>query len=440
MTKTPVCDFIKKYRKISKRFHMPGHKGAGKVEKDDITEIVGADVLYSPSGIILQSEKIASKIFESSATFFSVEGSSLLIRAVVYLLSTRRIGMQSVKIAAARNVHSSFISACALSGVDPVWLYGDEDNMMSTNLNLVALDAFLKAEKPLALYITSPDYLGYRSVISQISDICHKYGTLLVVDNAHGAYLKFVDNKSHPLDAGADICIESAHKTLPCLTGTAYLHFGKNCPDYFLDNANDALRLFASTSPSYLLIESLDKFNGLAEKYAEKVKKTVCYVSEVKEALKKVGFDLCGDEPLKITLMPKNYGYLGTEVAEFLEKHGVYAEFFDKDYVTFMISPLNKKSSIDKLCALLKTLPKKDGITTSPPRRVVGERALSIRDAVFSLKEEIPVTEACGRVLAELSVSCPPAVPVLCVGEVITKEAVEAFTYYDINNVKVVKR
>lgn len=418
---------------------MPGHKGVGRVEKDDITEIVGADVLYSPSGIILQSEKIASKIFGSKATFFSTEGSSLLIRAVVYLLSTYRGGAQPIKIAAARNVHSSFISACALSGIDPVWLYGDEDNIMSTNLNLVELNAFLKAEKPLALYITSPDYLGYRSAIKQIADICHQNETLFIVDNAHGAYLKFVDDESHPLDLGADICIESAHKTLPCLTGTAYLHFGKNCPDYFSDNANDALRLFASTSPSYLLIESLDKFNGFAEKYAEKVKKTACYVLEAEKNLEKVGFSLCGDEPLKITLMPKNYGYTGADIAKYLEKHGVYAEFFDKDYITFMISPLNKKSAIEKLCALLQALPKKDAITNLPPPRIVGKKVLSIRDAVFSKKEEIPVAEACGRILAELMVSCPPAVPVLCVGEVITKEAAEAFTYYDINHVKVVK-
>ncbi len=440
MIRTPVCDFIEKYRSNKTRFHMPGHKGVGSVERDDITEIRGADVLYSPSGIILQSEKIASEIFGSKATFFSTEGSSLLIRAAVYLVKKYKSDEKKcVKIAAARNVHSSFVSACALSDVNPVWIYGESESLMSCKILGSSLDAFLREEKPDCLYITSPDYLGCMADIKKIADVCHKNGVLLIVDNAHGAYLKFIGKNTHPLDCGADICIESAHKTLPCLTGTAYLHFGESCPDYFVQNANDAIRLFASTSPSYLLIASLDRFNGLAESYAEMIISTSSVISEVKKSLSEAGYELCGDEPLKITLKPKSYGYTGDEIADVLEKQGIIVEFFDKDYVTLMISPYNKKSAIQKTLKVLKSIPKKTAVSIAPPKVVVGKRALSIREAVFSKTEEVRTDIAKGRVLAELCVSCPPAVPILCCGEIISDEAVSAFEYYGVNTLKVVK-
>lgn len=440
MSKTPVCDFIKKYRDNSLRFHMPGHKGAKGIEKDDITEIDGADVLYAPRGVILESEKIASRVFGSKATFYSTEGSSLSIRATVYLTAAyaKSLG-KDCKIAAIRNVHSSFVSACALNGVDPVWIYGNNENLISCVLDLALLKELLRREKPIALYVTSPDYLGYRSDIGQISKICHDENILLIVDNAHGAYLKFTEKNSHPLDLGADISIDSAHKTLPCLTGSAYLHFGKTAPDFFIDNANFALNLFASTSPSYLLISSLDAFNGKAEAFKNQVCETVKAVVSLKTRLENNGYTLVGDEPLKITLSTKSYGYRGCKIASILKEKGIYAEFCDEDYITFMIAPANGNDALDILASHLLSIPKKIPITVKPPKAVVGVKALSIRDAAFSNFEEVDVDNSEGKILAGLTLSCPPAIPVLICGEVINKEAISSFKYYGIKNVKIVK-
>lgn len=440
MQTTPVSDFIKKYRKNKMRFHMPGHKGVGKTERDDITEVFGADVLYSPNGVILESEKIASKIFGSKATFYSTEGTSLNVRAVVFLvkLYAKSIGREA-KIVAVRNVHSSFISALALTDINPVWLYGKGDSIIDRTPSLDEIREVIEREKPIALYLTSPNYLGYRSVIDDISKICHANDTLLIVDNAHGAYLKFLPESEHPLDLGADICMDSAHKTLPCLTGTAYLHFGKTCPDFFVGNANDALKLFASTSPSYLLIKSLDEFNQKAESYKKSVKITARRVDLLKATLSEKGYRLVGNEPLKITIAPKSYGYTGKEIADILMRKKVFVEFYDDDYVTLMVAPNNGDYSLNFFKKILLSIPKRTEITTLPPKLPSIKTAMGVREAEFSPKEEVLVSRTKGRVLAELCVSCPPAVPILCIGEVIDSDAILAFTYYGIDRIKVVK-
>lgn len=419
---------------------MPGHKGVGKTERDDITEVFGADVLYSPNGVILESEKIASKIFGSKATFYSTEGTSLNVRAVVFLvkLYAKSIGREA-KIVAVRNVHSSFISALALTDINPVWLYGKGDSIIDRTPSLDEIREVIEREKPIALYLTSPNYLGYRSVIDDISKICHANDTLLIVDNAHGAYLKFLPESEHPLDLGADICMDSAHKTLPCLTGTAYLHFGKTCPDFFVGNANDALKLFASTSPSYLLIKSLDEFNQKAESYKKSVKITARRVDLLKATLSEKGYRLVGNEPLKITIAPKSYGYTGKEIADILMRKKVFVEFYDDYYVTLMVAPNNGDYSLNFFKKILLSIPKRTEITTLPPKLPSIKTAMGVREAEFSPKEEVLVSRAKGRVLAELCVSCPPAVPILCIGEVIDSDAILAFTYYGIDRIKVVK-
>lgn len=419
---------------------MPGHKGVGKTERDDITEVFGADVLYSPNGVILESEKVASKIFGSKATFYSTEGTSLNVRAVVFLvkLYAKSIGREA-KIVAVRNVHSSFISALALTDINPVWLYGKGDSIIDRTPSLDEIREVIEREKPIALYLTSPNYLGYRSVIDDISKICHANDTLLIVDNAHGAYLKFLPESEHPLDLGADICMDSAHKTLPCLTGTAYLHFGKTCPDFFVGNANDALKLFASTSPSYLLIKSLDEFNQKAESYKKSVKITARRVDLLKATLSEKGYRLVGNEPLKITIAPKSYGYTGKEIADILMRKKVFVEFYDDDYVTLMVAPNNGDYSLNFFKKILLSIPKRTEITTLPPKLPSIKTAMGVREAEFSPKEEVLVSRTKGRVLAELCVSCPPAVPILCIGEVIDSDAILAFTYYGIDRIKVVK-
>ena len=147
---------------------------------------------------------------------------------MVYLLSL--YGKQQGKkplIAAARNAHKAFLTAAAMLDAEVQWLYPRHpDSYLSCDLSPEELEEFLQSapEKPTAVYLTSPDYLGNTADIRRLAEVCHRWGVLLAVDNAHGAYLKFLPKSMHPIDLGADICCDSAHKTLPVLTGGAYLH------------------------------------------------------------------------------------------------------------------------------------------------------------------------------------------------------------------------
>ena len=203
--KTPIADFVSEYasKQIS-RFHMPGHKGKGLLgcERLDITEICGADVLYSPEGIIAESESNASALFGTRHTYYSAEGSSLAIKAMLALIKKKAPASRRARVLAARNVHKAFVYACALLDIDTDWLFpASYSHLCACKIAPEQLDDALKAAKilPNAVYITSPDYLGSVSDISGLSSVCHKHGVPLLVDNAHGAYLAFTEPSMHPI-------------------------------------------------------------------------------------------------------------------------------------------------------------------------------------------------------------------------------------------------
>ena len=436
---TPICDFVRDYgSKDNIRLHMPGHKGQALLgmEALDITEIDGADSLYEASGIIRQSEENASRMF-GCPTFYSTEGSSQCIRAMLYLamLYAKEQGKKSV-IAAGRNAHKTFLTGAALLDLDVRWMYPkDGGSYLSCGLTAEEVEAVLEAEKPTAVYLTSPDYLGNVADIAGIAGVCHRHGALLLVDNAHGAYLKFLEPSRHPMDQGADICCDSAHKTLPVLTGGAYLH----CREEFRDWAKNALALFGSTSPSYLILQSLDRVNPYLASLADRLKAFVPGVEAVKEKLSQHGFVLYGQEPLKITISAKPYGYTGRELADILLKSRVVSEFADPDFLVLMLTPENPQWELDALTEALLSLPRKTEIGEKPPRFHPGRRVCSPRDAMLSPMETVPVAESEGRVLAAATVGCPPAVPIVVSGERIDAHAVECFRYYGITHCSVMK-
>ena len=265
---TPICDFVRAYReREALRLHMPGHKGRPLLgpEELDITEIPGADVLYHARGLIRESEENAASLFGSARTLYSAEGSSLCIRAMLQLsLLYARLRGLPPRVAAGRNAHRVFLEAAALLDLELRWI-GCGPSLLSCVPTLSELEALFSDPEsaPAAVYLTSPDYLGNCLDLAPYAELCRRHGALLLVDNAHGAYLKFLSPSKHPLDQGADLCCDSAHKTLPVLTGGAWLHLSHSCPKELLPMAEQALALFASTSPSYLILQSLDAVNPL---------------------------------------------------------------------------------------------------------------------------------------------------------------------------------
>ena len=438
MITTPICDFLKQYaEKDVLRLHMPGHKGQGKlgVEQYDITEVSGADSLYEAAGIIHQSEQNASALF-GCPTYYSAEGSSLAIRAMVYLaMQHAKARGKQPKIAAGRNAHKVFLSAVTLLDVDVAWIAGD--SYLSCKIDAETLEKVIEAEHPTAVYVTSPDYLGNITDVAALAEVAHRHDCLLLVDNAHGAYLKFLTPSMHPVDLGADLCADSAHKTLPVLTGGAYLHIGAQHP-HLVRQAKTALALFGSTSPSYLIMQSLDAANAVLDgAYREELAQFVAQYEQMKSRL--TGWGVVGTEPLKLTIETKPRGYYGTEVAQILRAQGIEGEFADPDYVVFMITPEIGKAGLDRLEKALMELPAKTAILEAPPKFHLPQRALSIRVAAFSESEVIPVAESLGRILASPTVGCPPAVPVVACGERIDEAALNCFRYYGINTCTVVR-
>ena len=441
--KTPICDFVKRYSDSNcTRLHMPGHKGSGVlgIEHLDITEIAGADSLYEASGIIAESEMNASTLF-GCKTYYSTEGSSQCIRAMLYLvmLSAKKENVRPL-ILATRNAHKTFHSALALLDLDVEWIYGDEKSYLTCNLSASSLAEHLDSMEsmPVAFYVTSPDYLGNILDIRAISEVCRERGVLLLVDNAHGAYLRFLPRSLHPIDLGADMCCDSAHKTLPVLTGGAYLHLGNMVADELAPFVKDAMLLFGSTSPSYLILQSLDAANDYLERYDSILAKYLPLVEDLKRRLSSLGWCLCGSEPLKITLAPKSYGYTGVALADMLEEKGIVCEFSDPDFIVFMLTPELGADGLAKLESTLTSIERCEAINTRPPEFKVKKRAISIREALTSAFEISDVEKCLGRVAAVSNVACPPAVPIIISGEVIDENAIECFNYYGIKTIKVI--
>ena len=445
---TPIFDFIKEYADSGvTRFHMPGHKGVRQLgcESYDITEVKGADVLYSASGIIAESEKNLTSLYGTAHSFYSTEGSTLAIKAMLAIVIANRKTEGRPLIFAGRNAHASFIRAAALLDIDVVWLqHNQQEHLCECSVSSRDIQSGVECIRriPDAVYVTSPDYLGNMLSIRSLAWTCRHYKIPLIVDNAHGAYLRFLPEDLHPISLGAAMCVDSAHKTLPVLTGGAYLHISKDHPK-LAERARAALSLFASTSPSYLTLASLDLCNKrLAEGYADRISAFAAKVEELKDRIRALGYELNGDdfpmnrlrsEPFKITLR------VGCEIASHLRACGIEPEYSDSEYTVLMLTPENTYDELEGLVAALSSYEGERRIGNPiyvPPMK--HEMAMTIREATFAPSREILAKNSLGRICAATSVSCPPAVPIVMSGERITKEDIRLFKHYGIEKVSVV--
>lgn len=442
--RTPIVDFLRRYQAAGTvRFHMPGHKGRPFLgcEPWDLTEVSGADALYEADGIIAESEANASALFGSQRTLYSTEGSSQCIRAMLYLARMHRPTDTRPVIAAARNVHKAFVYAAALLDFDVVWLWPEESrSLCGCPVTAERLERTLSGmdTPPAAVYLTSPDYLGGMADLPALAAVCHRHGTLLLVDNAHGAYLKFLEPSRHPLDLGADLCCDSAHKTLPVLTGGAYLHISQTAPASLAEQAKGAMALFGSTSPSYLTLASLDRCNAdLAGDYRERLAAVVDRLDETRRRLGENGWQTEASDPLRLTLLAPA-GETGQRLADRLRSSGMECEYADRDHLVLMLTPENTLEELDRLVQALGRNERPYEVRAPLPL-ARGEQGCSIREALLAPRETIPAEQALGRVCGAPTVACPPAIPIAVSGERIGPAAVELFRYYGVAAVEVLK-
>ncbi len=429
----------------SVRAHMPGHKGKGvlcDMEKYDITEIFPFDFDKSIELATERSEDMLTEIYGTARSIFSTEGSSLCVRAMLYLAMLHS-GKAGGYIMASRNAHKSLISAAALLDFDIKWLYSDADkSYLSCEITPDYLEKMLGEcdKKPFCVYITSPDYLGRTAKISALARVCEEHGTLLVVDNAHGAYLKFLENDTHPITQGAHLCCDSAHKTLPALTGGAYLHISKKVEE-LSKYATDARALFGSTSPSYLILSSLDRLNDyLKNEYRERLFAFTCKMSALKERLCALGYEVLDGEPLKLVINASSYGYSGKQIADYLEKNGIIYEMCDLSYVVLMLTPENTDGELERIYFALSKLPRGEKVDEHACGICAPVRVMSIREALMSPKKRVPVSEAIGKVCASICTFCPPAVSIVVAGEQIDSSVASTLVRYGFEQIDVIDR
>jgi arginine decarboxylase len=453
---TPLIDALKACTTRSHApFYTPGHKhGAGisplltdligkDVFRADLTELAELDNLFTPQSVILAAQELAAEAFGAEKTWFLVNGSTCGIEAAI--LATCRMGE---KIILPRNVHSSVISGLILSGAIPIFINPvyNSDLDIAYSITPEALKAALVQHPDTkAVLIVYPTYNGICGNLPAFVHLTHQYNIPLIVDEAHGAHFHF--NSQLPisaLTAGADLTVQSIHKTLGAMTQASMLHFQGKRID--IDRVNKALQLVQSTSPSFILLASLDAARqqmaihgeklmsqtlDLAEEARIKINQIPGLSTPLINSKKSPGFmDL---DQTRLTVNVSKIKFTGFASEEILDKRfHVTPEFSSWQNLTFIISLGNTKTDIQKLIQGLNNLTHVIPLTSEcQPCNNINDAiiasimSISPREAFFANSEVIPIAETQERICAEIICPYPPGIPVLMPGEIITKSALE---------------
>ena len=427
---TPLKTALDEYiEKDLSRFHMPGHKGADcfpDYYKYDVTEVGGTDSLFEAAGALAETERRFSEIYGSGATLLSAGGSTLCIQAMLATALNR-----GDSFIAARNCHASAVNAAALLGLNPIWI--NQRDLKG------AERAFGENPEVKALYLTSPDYFGVMSDIPAFAALCKKYGAKLLVDNAHGAHLHFFPTEMHPISLGADMCADSLHKTLPVFTGGALLHL-KDVALY--EKAKQKMRLFGSTSPSYLIMLSAD---NCIEYLETKARADFAMLNGKVANLRYKAFEhglapkTRNVEPARLTLSVTAAEKSAGEFENSLREHGIEPEYVNSEWAVLMASPFNTERDFERVSKFLDDTFGNGCAAFEERLSKMPERALSVREAVFAESESVPVKNALGRVAASLVLPCPPCIALSAPGEIINEEIQGLFVKYGIERINLVK-
>lgn len=423
-------------------FHVPGHKNGRIYErlgykdivtnlyKTDTTEIFETDNLHSPEGIIKQSQERASKVFKSEKSFYLVNGSTCAIEAAI--MSCCR---PKTKILINRDCHQSAINACILGDIDPVYIKGNICEKTNTIQGVDSEDVInLIDNNPDidVIFLTYPSYYGMTFDLGKICDYAHKKNKIVIVDEAHGAHLGLSDKlPKTALEQGADIVIQSIHKTLPSFTQSSIIHIQGNRVNE--NNLKRFLRIVQSSSPSYMLMSSLELAVDIYEKYGYKLMDNLLIEIDKfeKKSAEIEGISVFnGDDTTKIFISFRDIGIKGYELENILRyKYKIQVELANYYGVLLICSIANESSDFENLYNALKDISikykTKNKLENIDYPNIIPKKYLSPREAFYKDKKLVDLDESIGKISAEYIIPYPPGISLTSPGEIITKEVVD---------------
>ncbi len=456
MSKLPLVEGLLEYTNENNiPFAMPGHKGGqgflstdiGKeiysnILKIDITEVDGVDNLHNPDGIIKEAEELLSRFYKSRKSYFLVNGSTSGNLAMIF--STFAEGD---KVIVERNCHRSIFNGILMRKLKPIYIRNKISNKFNAPMS-VDMEHFLSLiednKDAKGIIITYPNYYGVCPDLKLIINEAKKYNMKVLVDSAHGAHFGVHDAlPESPVKLGADMVVMSCHKTLSSLTQTAYLHVGENVD---IEKVDFYVSAFLSTSPSYILMASIDYGRYWLEEYGkEGYEKLINIANIYRNKINKLKFlhVLDSDDIYNIDLsryvINLNKGLSGHKLLEYLRSRRIQAEMSDASNVVLIFSPFNKEQDFETLYRVLSEcnvdLLKEEQVITH--KLHIPKAELMPWQAVEMNKKSVLINEAEGRICGKAVVPYPPGIPLVNPGEVIDKTALDMIRYYVENKVTI---
>ena len=422
------------------RFHMPGHKGLGmagfwrdELMRWDVTELSGTDNLHVPHSAIAGAQVTMAEAYGAKSSFFVVNGATNAVQAMIIALDESDILLLS------RDCHRAAIYGAALRGIQTAFFAPrfDEDTGLLGMVTAEDLERALEATRATAVLITSPNAYGCCTDVSALAEAAHRHGALLLVDGAHGAHFPFSDALPAPLSGKADLFAHSQHKTMDALTQAASLHLG-DCR-IGAERIRRALAMTETTSPSYILMASLDWSVFMAKRrdWTGQVERCIALEQRIEQieglttlhgAIASLG--IFERDRTRIVIDVFCRGLSGYEAQAMLEELGIYIEMADTRRLVLITTPNDEPAWYTRLITALEALPfratKVSKPTTKPKqaRKTVNEKVMELREAVFAPLEEIPLLGAQGRIASEPVGIYPPGIARIMPGERIEKQAI----------------
>ena len=428
-------------------FTIPGHKqrasrldaGLGAVVDSDTPLYGGLDEIKLTQGTLALAEKLAAKFWGGDFARFSTGGSTHVNQAVILAL-----GKPGDKVALSRTAHRSVLSALVLAGLEPLWLSPEIDKAtgVPTGISISEFEKVL-SEKPIALLLTEPGYLGTLSDIPALISKAHEHSIPVIIDAAWGAHFGFhPELPRHVIQLGADALITSTHKALPGYSASALLVARGQYLN--LDRLEQSFETTHTTSPAGAPLASIDGCRALLQTRGEELLGAL--ISNVKDFkalvqkefaqvifLNPANFAAGRFDPVKVVLRANQLGASGVDIEKAIGASGVRVEMADRDTVVFLATLADTAQDFTSLATILIPVLKKLATTpretaTALTWSVIPQKGISMRDAYFAKTEMVSAKEALGRISADLIAPYPPGVAVVAPGEILTAQIIDGLS------------